>query len=157
MRMYFILIILLLNYEKTVHTHNDMFSWKGLCFNYLISTLSLRLGFLKIIYSGWVIVCRKVGKSSVSMKNKNLHSFKEGVILLCQGILETRRNLHLHCSSLFTMPLMQFLSNLSKIIPSQKTADITLQILTSLDFLQQVKVKISKKLTEIIKIKSKNS
>ena len=53
--------------------------------------------------------------------------------------------------------LMQFLSNLSKIIPSQKTADIILQILTSLDFLQQVKVKISKKLTEIIKIKSKNS
>ena len=38
--MYVIFIILLLNYENTVHAHNYRFFWKGLCFNYPISTLS---------------------------------------------------------------------------------------------------------------------
>ena len=45
------------------------------------------------------------GKSPVSIKYQNLHSFKEGVILLCQSILETRRISHLHGSALFTIPL----------------------------------------------------
>ena len=45
------------------------------------------------------------GKSPVSIKYENLHSFKEGVILLCQSILETRRILDLHGSALFTIPL----------------------------------------------------
>ena len=45
------------------------------------------------------------GKLMVSMKYENLHSFEEGVILLCQSILETRRISHLHGSVLFTIPL----------------------------------------------------
>ena len=31
------------------------------------------------------------GKLTVSIKYQNLYSFKEGVILLCQSILKTRR------------------------------------------------------------------
>ena len=45
------------------------------------------------------------GKSLVSIKYQNLHSFKEGVVLFCQSILEMRRISHLHCSALFTIPL----------------------------------------------------
>ena len=45
---------------------------------------------------------------------------------------------------------MQFLSNLSKIIPSQKTAEFMLWMLTSLNFLQQVKIKRSEKWTKIV-------
>ena len=48
------------------------------------------------------------GKSPVSIKHENLHSFKEGVILLCQSILETKRVSHLHGSALFTIPLKGF-------------------------------------------------
>ena len=44
-------------------------------------------------------------KLPVSIKYQNLHSFKEGWILLCQSILETRRITHLHDSTLFTIPL----------------------------------------------------
>ena len=42
------------------------------------------------------------------MKYQNLHSFKEGLIFLCQSILETRRITHLHGSShssISTIPL----------------------------------------------------
>ena len=45
------------------------------------------------------------GKSPVSIKCQNLHSFKEGLILLCQSILETRRIIHLHGSAHITIPL----------------------------------------------------
>ena len=45
------------------------------------------------------------GKSPVSIKYQNLNSFKEGMILLCQSILETGRIAHLHGSALFTIPL----------------------------------------------------
>ena len=45
------------------------------------------------------------GKWPVSIKYQNLHSFKEGLILLCQCILETRRIAHLHGSAHFTTPL----------------------------------------------------
>ena len=45
------------------------------------------------------------GNSLVSIKYQNLHTFKEGLILLCQGILETRRITHLHGSAHFTIPL----------------------------------------------------
>ena len=48
------------------------------------------------------------GESPVSIKYENLHSFKEGVILLCQSILETRRISHLHGSALFKIPLSNF-------------------------------------------------
>ena len=41
----------------------------------------------------------------MSIKYENLHSFKEGVILLHHSILETRRISHLHGSALFTIPL----------------------------------------------------
>ena len=45
------------------------------------------------------------GKLPVSIKYQNLHTFKEGLILLCQSILETRRITHLHGSAHFTTPL----------------------------------------------------
>ena len=42
-----------------------------------------------------------------SINYQNLHSFKGGLILLCQSILETRRITHLHGSAHFTIPLTQ--------------------------------------------------
>ena len=45
------------------------------------------------------------GKSLMSIKYQNLHSFKEGLILLCQSILETRGMTHLHGSVHFAIPL----------------------------------------------------
>ena len=44
-------------------------------------------------------------KWPVSIKYQNLHSFKEGLILLCQSILETRRIAHLNGTAHFTIPL----------------------------------------------------
>ena len=41
----------------------------------------------------------------VSIKYKNLYSFKEGLVLLSQSILETKRITHLHGSAHFTIPL----------------------------------------------------
>ena len=38
---------------------------------------------------------------------QNLQSLKEGLILLCESVLETRRITHLHDSDLFTTPLME--------------------------------------------------
>ena len=46
------------------------------------------------------------GKSPVSIKYQNLHSFKKGMILLSQSILQTRWISHLHGSALFTIPLI---------------------------------------------------
>ena len=46
------------------------------------------------------------GKSSVSIKCHNLHSFKEGVILLCQSILDARRISRVHDSARFTIHLI---------------------------------------------------
>ena len=45
------------------------------------------------------------GKLLVSIKYHNLHSFKEGSILLFQSIFGTRRITHLHGSAHFTVPL----------------------------------------------------
>ena len=45
------------------------------------------------------------GKWPMSIKYQNLHSFKEGLILLYQGILEARRIAHLHGSAHFSIPL----------------------------------------------------
>ena len=45
------------------------------------------------------------GKSLVSIIYQNLHSFKEGLILLCQSIIETRRITYLRGSVHFTIPL----------------------------------------------------
>ena len=45
------------------------------------------------------------GKWPVSIKYQNLHSFKEGLILLCQSILKTRRITHLHGTAHFTITL----------------------------------------------------
>ena len=47
------------------------------------------------------------GKWLVSIKYENLHSFKEGVILSCQSIPETRRISYLHGSALYTIPLKE--------------------------------------------------
>ena len=47
-------------------------------------------------------------KWPVSIKYQNLHSFKEGLILLCQSILETRRRTHLHGSAQFKIHLSSF-------------------------------------------------
>ena len=43
-------------------------------------------------------------KWPVNIKYQNPHSFKEGLILSCQSILETRRITHLHDSADFTIP-----------------------------------------------------
>ena len=53
------------------------------------------------------------GKWPVSIKYQNLHSFKEGLILLCQSILEMRRITHLHGSPHFTIPLKRNLDTKS--------------------------------------------
>ena len=45
------------------------------------------------------------GKLPVSIKHQNLHTFKEGLILLYQSILETRRITHLYGSAQFTISL----------------------------------------------------
>ena len=50
------------------------------------------------------------GKSSQISKS----SFKEGMILLCQSILEMRRMSHLHGSAIFTIPLMRSFSHVNK-------------------------------------------
>ena len=57
-------------------------------------------------------------------------------------------SLNLHTGRKTTPVLVYNLSNLSKIIPRQKTADIVLWMLMSLAFLQQIKVKIFKTLTK---------
>ena len=44
-------------------------------------------------------------KLPVSIKYQNLHTFKEGLILLCQSILKTRRITHLHDPAHFTIRL----------------------------------------------------
>ena len=49
------------------------------------------------------------GKWPMSIKYQNLHSFKEGLILQCQSILETRRITHLNGSAHFTIPLGSFI------------------------------------------------
>ena len=59
------------------------------------------------------------GKWLVSIKYQNLHSFKEGLILLCQSILETRRITHLHGSALFTIPLTNWQANIYSGLVSQ--------------------------------------
>ena len=45
------------------------------------------------------------GKWPLSIKYQNPYSFKEGLILLCQSILEKRRITHLHGSAHLTIPL----------------------------------------------------
>ena len=50
----------------------------------------------------WKLERRNYGGN---IKYQNLHTFKEGLILLCQSILETRRITHLHGSAHFTIPL----------------------------------------------------
>ena len=45
------------------------------------------------------------GKLPISIKCHNLHSFKEGVIVLCQSIIGARRISLLYDSLLFTVPL----------------------------------------------------
>ena len=54
------------------------------------------------------------GKYPVSIKYQNLHSFKEGLSLLCQSILETSRTAHLHGSAHFTIPLNKGFCNLQE-------------------------------------------
>ena len=49
------------------------------------------------------------GRSPVSIRYQNLHTFKEGLILSCQSILETRRIIHLHGSAHFTILLTYYL------------------------------------------------
>ena len=49
------------------------------------------------------------GKCPVSIKYQNLNSFKEGLILLCQSILETRRITHLNDSAHFTIIILNTL------------------------------------------------
>ena len=53
-------------------------------------------------------------KLPVIIKYQSLHSFKEGLILLCQSILGTRRITHLHGSSHFTIPLTKLYLHLQE-------------------------------------------
>ena len=53
------------------------------------------------------------GKSPVSIKYQNLHTFKEGSILFCQSNLETIRITHLHGPAHFTIPLKHLLHNVT--------------------------------------------
>ena len=48
------------------------------------------------------------GKWLESIKYQNIHSFKEGLFVLCQSILETRRITHLHGSAPVTILLSYF-------------------------------------------------
>ena len=48
------------------------------------------------------------GEWPMSIKYQNNHSFKEGLILLCQSILATRRITHILGSAHFTIPLMHY-------------------------------------------------
>ena len=54
------------------------------------------------------------GKWLFSIKYQNLHSFKEGLIFLCQSILETRGITHLHGSAHFTITLNFQIKNYKK-------------------------------------------
>ena len=58
-------LFLLENYEKAVNAHNYRFFWKGLCFNYLISTLWLgfNAGFFE---SNLFWVCQYAGLEIIS-------------------------------------------------------------------------------------------
>ena len=47
-------------------------------------------------------------KWPVSIKYQDLHSFKAGLILLCQSILKMRRITHLHGPAHLTIPLSLF-------------------------------------------------
>ena len=51
------------------------------------------------------------GKLLVSIKYQNLNTFKEGLIHLCQSILETRRKTHLCGLAHFTIPLIYVMEN----------------------------------------------
>ena len=84
--------------------------------------MAFRLGLFKLIFSGWL----KMTSSPQPSCWKNNLSYINN--------------------------LMQFLNSLFKIIPSKKTAILILQILKSLVFLQQGKIKNSKKFTKIVKI-----
>ena len=53
-------------------------------------------------------------KLPVSIKYQNLHSFKEGLILLCQIILKIRRITHLHSLVHFTIPFTEWTLHLKK-------------------------------------------
>ena len=52
----------------------------------------------------WCYVNLK-GEIMVSIKYRNLHYFKEVLILLCQSVFETRKITHLHGLADFTIPL----------------------------------------------------
>ena len=57
------------------------------------------------------LVRRNYGrKLQLSIKHQNLHSFKEGMIPLCQSILERKRISHLHGSAFFTIHLIELVS-----------------------------------------------
>ena len=64
------------------------------------------------------------GKWMVSIKYQNLHTLKEGLILLCQSILETRRITHLHGSAHFTIPLNKSKTMSLKIIIHERASVI---------------------------------
>ena len=75
-----------------------------------------------------------------SIKYQNLHSFKVGLILLCQSILETRRTTHLHGSAHFTIPLIT-----SKQIHSYRKLNLPL---TNSIYLVFLPLEIQRKLKE---------
>ena len=76
------------------------------------------------------------GKLLLSIKYQNLHTFKEGLILLSQSVLETIRITYLHGSAHFTIPLMllsvhQKGSNNNDILDRLSIVDKYVQIATN--------------------------
>ena len=63
------------------------------------------------------------GKLPVSIKYQNLYSFKEGMIHLCQSILETRQMSHLHGSSTFAIPLQVLAKNEESFVIEKKITE----------------------------------
>ena len=61
------------------------------------------------------------GKLPVSIKCHDIHSFKEGVILLCQSILETKQISHLHGLALFTIPLRQSKKKIRRLLYTKRS------------------------------------
>ena len=93
-----------------VDSYFQRIAFRGTCFLLASNTISQVFSSVnKQTFTGMVL--HKLerrnhgGKSPVNIKYQNPHSFKKGLILLYQSILETRGITHLHGSAHFTIPL----------------------------------------------------
>ena len=91
------------------------------------------------------------GKSPVSIKYQNLHTFKEELILLCQTILETRRITHSNSSAHFTIPSKEISINCN--FHYVATLRMISQILKSVHFTKTQKSRYLENETFFLQIK----